>query len=168
MAWYKGIIISSLSYYNWIYDLWYNFTHRLGKAWSAYSAEENIWHINHIGNKGYAYPADITSNDRPDWIFNAQTNHLIDTRARLVDIDGFHHSEFIGGSLYENEVECHDMTDFISSVRVFGEQPPIQILVCAWGAKTGSDCLGWLMARRNESFEARMMNREADEVIFQL
>jgi hypothetical protein len=168
MVWYSSILISSLSYFNWIYDLWFGFTHRLGKAWSAFGAQDGIWHISTTGNKAIAYPADIMTGDRPEWIFNTESNHLIDTRAGLVGDDGFHHSEYIGGSLYENNVECHDITDFISSVRVFGAQPPIQVLVWAWAVKTGRDCLGWLGARRNEAFEARMLNREADEVVFQL
>jgi hypothetical protein len=167
MVWYGSILISSLSYFNWIYDLWFDFTHRLGKAWSAYAAQDGIWHINNIGNKGYIYPAHIMTDDRPEWIFNAETNHLINTSVGLVEGNGLH-SEFIGGSLYENNVEIHDITDFISSLRVFGSQPPIQVLVWAYAAKTGSGCLGWVAARRNQPFEARMLNREADEVIYQL
>jgi hypothetical protein len=166
MTWYSSILISSLSYFNWIYDLWFGFTHRVGKAWSAYGSQDGIWYINQIGNKAIAYPADLMTGDRPEWIFNAETNYLIDTRVRLVEGNGLQ-SEFIGGSLYENNVEIHDITDFISSVRIFGTQPPIQVLVYAWAVKTGRDSLGWLMARRNESFEARMMNREADEIIYE-
>jgi hypothetical protein len=167
MVWYGNILISSLSYFNWISDLWFDFTNRLYKAWYAYGAQDGIWHINTIQNKGYAYPSDIMTDDRPEWVFNADTNDLIDTSAGPVEGNGFH-SEFIGGSIYQNGIECHDITEFISTVRVFGSQPPIQVLVWAWAAKTGSDCLGWVSARRNEIFEARMMNREADEVIYQL
>jgi hypothetical protein len=167
MVWYGSILISSLSYFNWISDLWFDFTNRLCKAWSAYSAKDGIWHINTIENKGYAYPSDIMTDGRPEWIYNAETHHLIHTSVGHVEGNGFH-SEFIGGSLYQNGIECHEITDFISSVRVFGSQPPIQVLVWAWAAKTGSDCLGWVAARRNELFEARMLNREADEVIYEL
>lgn len=166
MTWYTNILISSLSYYNWIYDLWFSFTHRLGKAWSAYGAEEGIWHINHIGNKAYAYPADMMAGDRPKWIFNAEHNYLIDTTVGQVDVNDYHRSAFIGGSLYQNNIEYYDMTDFISSVRIFGSQPPIQIIIWAWAIKTSKECVGWLEARRDEVCEARMLNREADEEIY--
>jgi hypothetical protein len=165
MAWYHGILISSLSYYNWIYDLWFNFKNRLSKAWVG---QEGIWHINNISNKCYAYPANIMTGDKPEWIFNAETNEIIDTNAGLVEEDGFHHCDYIGGSLFQNNVECHDMTDFISSVRIFGDMPPIQIIVSAWAIKTGRDCLGWLQARRNDTIHAHMINRDADEEVLLL
>ena len=165
MTWYGSMLISSLSYFNWIHDLWFNFTRRLGKAWAAYSSEEGVWHIYDNGNYTYACPSDYVLGDRPQYIFNLENNHLIDTRAGLVNPALLQPCEYIGGSLYYDGESQDDMTDFISNLRIFGAQPSVRVLVWAWAVSTGRDRLGWLASRR-EPFEARLMDRNADDVIF--
>lgn len=165
MTWYGNIIISSLSYFNWIYDLWFGFTRRLGKAWVAYGAQEGIWHIYDDGSHTFACPSEYVSSDRPQYVFNLETNHLIDTSAGLVDPTQLRQSDYIGGSLYYNSAFQDDMTDFMSQIRIFGQQPSVRILVWAWAVKTGREKLGWLASRR-EPFEVRLMDRNADDVIF--
>ena len=164
MVWYSSILISSLSYFNWIYDLWFDFSRRLGKAWVAYGVEEGVWHIYNRGDLTFACPADFVYADQPQYIFNTETNHLFDTRAGLV---GAQPSDYIGGSLYYNGSSQEDLTDFISTMRIHGEQPPVRVLVWAWAVATGREKLGWLVSRQ-EPFEVRLMDRNADDVVFNL
>ena len=167
MTWYSGILISSLTYFNWLCDVWFDFRKRLGRAWSAYGAQEGVWHIYDKSGLTFACPADFVYADQPQYIFNSESNHLIDTTAGLVDINRLVVSDYIGGSLYYDSRIQDDLTDFISSVRIFGAQPSARVLVWAWAVKTGRDKLGWLASRR-EPFEVRLMDRNADDVIFNL
>lgn len=167
MSWYSGIVISSLTYFNWFYDLWFSFRRRLSKAYAAYAADEGIWHIYDRGGLTFACPSDFVYGDHPQYIFNAETNHLIDTRAGVVDNTRLRLSNYIGGSLYYDGASQEDMTEFISALRIFGEQPPARVLVWAWALATGREKLGWLASRR-EPFEVRMMDTNADDVIFNL
>lgn len=167
MAWYSGIIISSLTYFNWFYDLWFSFQRRLSKAYAAYNAQEGIWHIYDRAGLTFACPADFVYDDRPQYIYNTETNHLIQRAAGLVDPTRLQPCEYIGGSLYYDNSSQEDLTDFISNVRIFGEQPSARVLVWAWAVSTGRDKLGWL-ASRQEPFEVRLMDRNADDVVFTL
>lgn len=165
--WYSSILISSLTYFNWFYDLWFSFTRRLSKAYAAYTSKEGIWHIYDRAGLTFACPSDFVYGDNPQYIFNMESNHLINTSAGLMDPTLLQPSDYIGGSLYYDGSSQEDLTDFISNLRIFGEQPPVRILVWAWAVATGREKLGWL-ASRQEPFEVRLIDRNAEDVIFSL
>ncbi len=165
MTWYGSILIHSLTYFNWLCDLYYGAKKRLSNAYAGFWARDGVWHIYDNGSNTFACPSDFVVGDRPEYIFNLENNHLIQTSAGLVNPDRLHSCDYIGGSLYYESRFQDDMTDFLSSVRIFGTPPHVRVLVWAWAIKTGRDKLGWLASRR-EPFEARLMDRNADDVIF--
>ncbi len=157
-------LLSAMTFLNWLWDtsvyLYGEAGKRCSRGWSAFSKDEEVWHI---FESGAAYPCEAAEGDAPQWVYNVTRNHLICTAEGLVDPAALRHCEYIGGGIKRGEEELYDMTDFLTGVRIHGaQQPPIRVLLWAWAAWTGRREVGWVASQR-EPYSVVVMDSNADE-----
>ncbi len=159
-------LLGAMTLLNWLWDttayIYSEASSRLGRSWSAFIKEEDVWHI---FESGVAYPCEVADGDQPQWIYNATRNHLIWSEGGLVDPAALRHCQYIGGGIERAEEEIYDMTDFLTAVRIHGTaQPPVKVLLWAWAAWTGRKAVGWVASQR-VPYNVVLMDSDAEQSV---